>query len=240
MGRPDVRGDVKAMVDTLEEGGTAIIPGDVGYAMAGSTATALRTIFRAKGRAPHKRHAMLGTWELHEEIHVLDPASRSVVETLVLDYGLPLGVIAPFRRDHPVVRRIDDETLAASTVGGTLAMLVNNGPFHEECGRLSLERSVPLLGSSANLTGTGPKFRVEDIQQPIRDVADLVFDYGLRKFHHYRRSSTMLDFSTMEVVRIGSCYDVISETVWRHFGIELPADPGYEALPSGHLRADLA
>jgi tRNA A37 threonylcarbamoyladenosine synthetase subunit TsaC/SUA5/YrdC len=235
MGRPDVPGDAKTMVDTLESGGIAIIPGNVGYALGASTPDALSICFRTKGRAPHKRHALLGNWDLHQEIHVLDTAARSIVETLVLDHGVPLGVIAPFRRDHPVVRRIDDETLAASTVDGTLAMLLNNGPFHEECARLSLERSFPVLGSSANLTGTGTKFRVEDIQQPIIDIADVVFDYGLRPFHHYRRSSTMIDFSTMEVIRIGSCYDVISDAMQRHFGIDLPPDPGLDVLPSGHL-----
>ncbi|GAA0899522.1 Sua5/YciO/YrdC/YwlC family protein [Pseudonocardia zijingensis] len=236
MGRPDVPGDAKTVVDTLESGGIAIMPGNVGYALGATTPEALRTSFRTKGRAAHKRHALLGSWYMHEEIHVLDPAARAVVATLVLDYGLPLGVVAPFRRDHPVVRRIDDETLAASTVGDTLAMLVNNGPFHDECARLSVERTVPLLGSSANLTGTGTKFRVEDIQQPILDIADVVIDYGLRPFHHYRRSSTMIDFSTMQVIRIGSFYDVISEALQRHFGIALPEDPGFDTLPSGHLR----
>ncbi|MGK7870365.1 hypothetical protein [Falsiroseomonas sp. E2-1-a20] len=67
-------------------------------------------------------------------------------------------------------------------------------------------------------------------------VADEVVDCGLQKFHRYRRSSTIIDFRTMEVVRIGSCYEVIAEVLQRHFGVELPPDPGLEALPSGHLR----
>jgi hypothetical protein len=95
---------------------------------------------------------------------------------------------------------------------------------------------MPLLGSSANLTGTGAKFRVEDIQQPIIDAVDLVVDYGLRKYHHYRRSSTLIDFSKMEVVRIGACYELISDIFANQFGITLPADPGRDVLPSGHLR----
>ena len=46
----------------------------------------------------------------------------------------------------------------------------------------------------------------------------------------------MIDFRTMEVVRIGSCYEVITEILQRQFGVELPPDPGLDALPSGHLR----
>ena len=61
-------------------------------------------------------------------------------------------------------------------------------------------------------------------------------DYGLQKYHRYRRSSTMIDFTNMEVVRIGACYELIGDVLGRHFGVELPPDPGLEALPSGHVR----
>jgi hypothetical protein len=64
----------------------------------------------------------------------------------------------------------------------------------------------------------------------------VVIDYGLQKYHRYRRSSTMIDFTTMEVVRIGSCYELIQDVLRRHFKVELPPDPGLDALPSGHVR----
>jgi tRNA A37 threonylcarbamoyladenosine synthetase subunit TsaC/SUA5/YrdC len=114
---------------------------------------------------------------------------------------------------------------------------MNVGALEEEMARLALAETQPLFGSSANLTGTGTKFRAEDVQAPIRDCADLVIDYGLRKYHPYRRSSTMIDFTTLEVVRIGACYELIQDVLRRHFSVELPPDPGLEALPSGHTRA---
>ena len=46
----------------------------------------------------------------------------------------------------------------------------------------------------------------------------------------------MIDFTTMEVVRIGSCYELIQDVLRRHFKVELPPDPGLDALPSGHVR----
>jgi hypothetical protein len=47
----------------------------------------------------------------------------------------------------------------------------------------------------------------------------------------------MIDFTTLEVVRIGACYELIQDVLRRHFSVELPPDPGLEALPSGHTRA---
>ncbi|MQY40843.1 hypothetical protein SRB17_88760 [Streptomyces sp. RB17] len=115
-------------------------------------------------------------------------------------------------------------------------MLVNGGRLQDEVVRRSHQAAVPVLGSSANLTGTGTKFRVADIQQPILDAVDLVINYGLRKYHLYGRSSTIIDFTTMEVVRIGTCYELISDIMATQFGITLPADLGRDVLPSGHLR----
>lgn len=236
MGRHDIKGDAKRVFDTVSAGGAVIIPGDIGYATGAISGASLQRLFDAKQRAPHKRNAMAGNYDLHREVHDVGSREQEIIDAITLDADLPLCVVAPFRADHPVVAAVDAETLTASTVGDTLAMLVNGGRLQEELVRLTHAAGLPLFGSSANLTGTGTKFRVADIQQPIIDAVDLVVDYGLCKWYHYRRSSTVIDFSTMEVVRIGSCYDLIGDIMENQFGIELPADPGRDVLPSGHLR----
>lgn len=240
MGRRDIKGDAKRIFDTVSAGGAVIMPGDIGYAAGANSGARLQRLFEAKQRAPHKRNAMAGNYDLHREVHEIGRREREIIDAIALDARLPICVVAPFRADHPVVAAAGGETLTASTVGGTLAMLLNNGRLPEEVVRLTHAAGLPLFGSSANLTGTGTKFRVEDIQQPIIDAVDLVVDYGLCKYHHYRRSSTVIDFTTMEVVRIGSCYDLISDIVDTQFGIKLPADPGRDVLPSGHLREQAA
>lgn len=234
--RHDIAADAARAVATIRGGGLVILPMDVGYAGIGGCEAALTRFFRAKGRGAHKRNAMLGDLALHDELHLLDARARSMVRALVEDHDLPVAVIGGFRADHPLLRALGEAALAASTEGGTLAMLLNAGRFQGEVVRQAAALGQPLFGSSANLTGTGTRFRVEDIQPEIRAAADLVVDYGLQKFHRYRRSSTMIDFRSMEVVRIGSCYEVIADVLRRQFGVELPPDPGLEALPSGHLR----
>ncbi len=234
--RLDIAGDARRVVAAVRAGGVALIPMDVGYAGIGGCQDALMRLFRAKGRGAHKRNAMLGTLALHDELHVLDARGRDMVRCLVEDHDLPVAVISGFRDQHPLLRALGQEALAASTDGGTLAMLLNAGNFLRELVGQATAAGQPLFGSSANLTGTGPRFRAVDVQEEIRAVADVIVDYGLQKFHRYRRSSTMIDFRTMEVVRIGSCYEVIAEVLQRQFGVELPPDPGIDALPSGHLR----
>ena len=233
--RLDIPGDARRTIDVIKKGGIALVPNDTGYAMCGASMDPLKKIYDTKRRGSHKRNAMAGDLETQRDLMTLGRREQAMVEALVVDHDLPIGVIGPFRADHPLLRKLDADAVKASTAVGTLGMLLNAGPFHKELTRLSREEVVPLFGSSANLTGTGTKFRVEDVQPELRKIADITIDYGLRRYHVYRRAGTLINFSTMEVVRIGACYELIAGVLERWFDIELPADPGVDALPSGHL-----
>lgn len=235
MSRLDIAGDARRTIDVIKKGGIAIVPNDTGYACCGASMDPLKKIYDTKQRGSHKRNAMAADLETQRDLHRLSPRAQQMVEALVVDHDLPLGVIGSFRPDHPLLRKLGDEAVKASTAIGTIGMLLNAGPFHRELTRLSREELVPLFGSSANITGTGTRFRVEDIPQELKDIADITIDYGLRRYHVYRRAGTLINFDTMQVVRIGACYELISGVLKRWFDVELPADPGVDALPSGHL-----
>jgi tRNA A37 threonylcarbamoyladenosine synthetase subunit TsaC/SUA5/YrdC len=199
--------------------------------MLAATGEAARRTVSLKHRAADKRHGMMGNAEFRHDAMKLDERQHDMVDAITVDFDLPLGVIATVRKDHPIIAGIDQNTLRASMVGDTMAMLHNNGALAAELARLSLESNTAFLGSSANISGTGVKFRVEDIQPEVVEGADLVVDYGLAKYHLYQRSSTMMNFDSMEVVRIGCCYELISDVLQRYFDFQCPPDPGFEALP---------
>src|SRR6202008_833509 len=235
MARPDIKSDARRVESAICGGGVAIVQGDVGYGMLAATPDAARRTVSMKHRAAHKRHGMIGNAEFRRDAMKLDKHQHDMVDAITVDFDLPLGVIGPVRKDHPIIAGIEPNTLRAASVGDTMAMLHNNGALATELARLSLESSLAFLGSSANLTGTGVKFRVEDIQPEVIEQADLVVDYGLAKYHLYERSSTMINFGTMQVVRIGCGYELISDILLRYFGFECPPDPGRKANPFGHL-----
>ncbi|CAM3911302.1 Sua5/YciO/YrdC/YwlC family protein [Bordetella tumulicola] len=222
MSFPNIAADARRAFTALQQGGIAIFPVDVGYTIAGGSAESLARIFKAKGRAPTKLNAMVGDMTTHRALHVLDERASEMVRCITEGYELPLGAIAPYRPEHPLIQRLDPGALVGSTKDGTVAMLINAGPFHREICKLSREENHPIFGSSANLTNTGTKFRVQDIPAELLDIADVVVDYGLRKYHRYQRSATLINFATLEVVRVGSCYELIADVLARHFDVELP------------------
>ena len=225
MARPVIAGDARRAFDVIRAGGVGILPMDVGYTALGGCAEALKRIFEAKRRAPSKLNAMVADREIHRDIHIVDERGAEIVACITEDYELPLGAIAPARMDHPMLAKLSGAAIEASQKDGTIVMLLNAGPFHREICRLSREEGHPLFGSSANLSLTGTKFRIEDIEPEIMDIADIVIDHGLRKYHPYKASSTLLNVMTLEVVRFGSCYELIAEILARHFGIALPPNP---------------
>jgi tRNA A37 threonylcarbamoyladenosine synthetase subunit TsaC/SUA5/YrdC len=231
----DIAGDARRTIDVVKRGGIALVPQHTGYAMCGAQLEPLQKIFDTKRRGSHKRNAMAADLTTQREMMTLGKREQEMVEAIVVDYDLPLGVIGPFRPDHPLLRKLGDSALKASSAGGTIGNLLNAGPFHRELTRLSREEVVPLFGSSANLSGTGSRFTLEDVQPELRAIADITIDHGLCRYHMYGRSGTLINFQTMEVIRFGACYELIADVLRRWFRVDMPRDPGMAALPSGHV-----
>lgn len=231
----DIAGDARKAFETVTGGGIAIGPADTGYSICAATTDSVRRINETKGRGGHKRNAILGSAEIHRQVHVLRQDRLDMIRAVTEDYDLPLAVVAPFRADHPLMRQLDDDLVKTSTASGTIGMLLNAGAFMEELAAISLEAGRTVLGSSANISGSGTKWRVEDIQPEITGIADLIVDYGVRRYHPYRRAGTMINFDTLDVIRMGVCYESIAHVLKRHFDVDLPPDPGFEASPSGHI-----
>ena len=223
----DVAGDAARVFAALDAGGIAVVPNDIGYSVLGGSSAALTRIFRATGRQASKRNALVADAAWHRALHVCGTRGREIVQAITDDYGLPLGAIAPFRRDHPAVLACDGETIADSSQDGTIAMLLNAGRFHAALTALSYEAGRLLFGSSANLTLTGTRFCVEDTPPEITGIADVVIDHGLQRYHVYAASSTLLNVETLEVVRHGACFADIAYVLRRHFGVSLtpPREP---------------
>ncbi|MBH67591.1 MAG: hypothetical protein CMM58_04490 [Rhodospirillaceae bacterium] len=216
-----IKMDARRAFDVLKLGGIAIIPMDVGYTCVGGSGEALKKIFDTKRRQFSKRNAMVGDLTIAQELYELSQKGWDLINVITGDYGLPLGAIGPCKLDHPLLNVLDREAIAASTKDGTLVMLLNAGPFQAEIARLSLAEMHPIFGSSANLSLNGTKFRVEDIEPEICAIADIIIDHGLRKYHFYQQSSTLLNVETFEVVRRGSNYEIIADICSRRFGVKL-------------------
>ncbi len=225
-----LKADVTRMMDVLAQGGVALVPLDVAYGIVAMREAGIRKIFTAKQRSYEKPSGMFANAELSRAIHIMEPAKHDMVSELIVEERIPFSVVAPFRADHPIFRSVDPFVLQSSSKIGTIDMLLNAGQFHDEIARQVIERQTPVFGSSANTSLTGSKYRLADIDAPVRAASDISFDYGLSKHVNPEgRSSTIVDFRDFTVVRKGVCFEQLSRAFKTRFGVEIRLVPGVTA-----------
>ncbi|KAM4055765.1 telomere recombination domain-containing protein [Hirsutella rhossiliensis] len=218
---PHVCHDAQQAYQTLKSGGVIIAPTDVGYALMASTQAGIQRVFAAKGRRQDHNIGIIGTYQQHREIHLLPESKFELTRVLTEDMGMIIGIIAKFDSEnlHPRLAALDKLTLCQVTKRDTISIAVPEGPFLRELGRLCDIDPLGMLifGTSANLTGQGQRFRVEEVEPSVLASVDLVVDYGLQKWHMYGRGGVLFDAENMQVLRMGAGCEVCRDRILRWF-----------------------
>ena len=241
---PNVLHDAQQAYQTLKLGGVIIAPTDVGYALISSTQAGIQRIFAAKDRRHGHSIGIIGTYQQHREIHLLPESKFELTRVLTEDMGMIIGIIAKFDsiRLHPRLAALDTLTLSQVTKGDTISIAVPEGPFLRELGRLcdADPQGMLMFGTSANLTGQGQRFRVEDVEPTVLASADLVIDYGLQKWHMYGRGGVNFDAENMQVLRMGAGYEVFRDRILRWFPhLVKSADGSLDKFPDYRVKEPL-
>jgi len=217
-----IAADAQRVFDVVREGGVALIHLDVAYAMVARTPEAVRRVYAAKGRNFAKPMGLVGGWPAHEALHRLDAAKRAMINAITVEYDWPLSVVAPYRADHPYLAGLDPFVLQQSTTAGTLNLLLNAGALRTCLAQLCWTQAVAMVGTSANRSLTGSRFSVSHLDASIVEACDLVINYGAARYENAEgRSSTIIDFGNMRLLRLGVCGDAILELLRAQFGVTL-------------------
>ena len=217
----DIARDAERVVDTLARGGVAIFPADVGYAVVGNHEAAIARIFAAKQRSFEKQCGMFTNWVMFEQLALVNETDRALVHSLIHRHRLPISVVAPYRSDHLFFAGLTPLTRERSSRKGTIDMLMNAGALHDAIAALSWARRLPVLGSSANRSLTGSKYRAEDVEPEVRAAADLVLDYGPTRYDHPEgMGSTILEMGSLKPIRRGILFDRICDIARDETGID--------------------
>ena len=220
-GQP-IKEDAKRVFDVVRGGGVAIFPVSVGYAIVGHEEEAVARLYKAKERSFEKPCGNFCDWTLFNEAIEVDDRARAVVSAIIHDHDLPFSTMAPFRADHPVIASLPPFALQNATKAGTMDMLLNAGPLHDEIARLARENAYAVVGSSANLSLTGSKFVFDDIEDQVVQAADITIDYGRVPYDTPGGlGSSIVDLVSYETIRVGAVYDQICEIVQERFDIDL-------------------
>ena len=218
--------DARKAFRVMTSGGVAVLPLSVSYAIFAHTALGVERTYVLKQRAQTKPNGVIGNWDIFRDVLQTSQRDRDLVRCLTLDNDLPLSVIAPFDPHHDWLRTVEYGALRRATKGLTMDLLMNAGALHNHLARMSWESAQPLMGSSANLSLSGSKFTLADVQDSLKNGCDLVLGYGTSPYaNRWDIGSTIIELPSWRVLRWGGCFEQQAELVKRHFGVELPPRP---------------
>ena len=217
----DVKSDAARLVDIVARGEVGIFPTDVGYAIIGNGESAIARIFACKQRSFDKACGMFSNWDMLLTLATVGDRERAIVDAVIHEHRLPLSVVTPYRVEHRFFSKLTPVTRERTSRGDTIDMLLNAGALHDEIARLAWQREVPVLGSSANQSLSGSKYRLTDVEQAVRDEADLVVDYGDTRYSHPAgMGSSIIALPSLKPIRKGIKFDEICEIIAGRFGTD--------------------
>jgi tRNA A37 threonylcarbamoyladenosine synthetase subunit TsaC/SUA5/YrdC len=210
LGMTLVETDAKRVYATLRAGGLALVPTDVGSGLVAREEAAVRRIYELKGRPATKPCVTVANAEILAR--VAQPLAGDVYEWLAQITRLtPLAIVARAAQS-PLLDNLSPYVRGQATHAGTIALFFKPGQILERVAEPALPDGKLLIGSSANLSGTGNNYTLEEVPPVMREGVDLMIDRGPAWYRNDGQlASTILDLTTGSFLRKGINYMQIAE-----------------------------
>ena len=129
----------------------------------------------------------------------------------VVDAGLPVGIVTRPKWNSATGRSISEDCRDLLTRDGRLALFINMGGMSNVLLRVADERGVRLFGSSANISGKGNSFSIDDVPDAMLESVDIVCEAGTCKYANPERmASSIVDMDSRTLLRAGILHEEIA------------------------------
>ncbi len=202
--------DAQRVYATLRAGGLVLLPTDVGYGLVALEELAVRRIYELKGRPATKPCVTVANGDVLAR--VAQPVSDELREWLAEITRLtPLAIVTRIA-PSPFLDALTPYVRGQATHAGTIALFFKAGRILERVAELALSDGRLLIGSSANVSGTGNNYTLDTVPDAMRAGADLVLDRGPAWYRNDAQlASTILDLTTGMFLRKGINYAQIAD-----------------------------
>lgn len=208
--------DAERAYATVRDGGTVLLPTDVGYGLIACAEEGIARIYALKGRPRGKPCIAVANMAILADVaDVADQGLRAWIDRIAR--RVPIAVVNPVRRDSAMLARVTPYVRAQATTGRTIATFLNAGALVSRVAELALAEGRLVVGSSANTAFTGNNYALEDVPASIRSGVDLVLDGGPARYRNpEKHATTILDLTIGEFLRKGIEFAAI-EAAWHEF-----------------------
>ena len=211
-----IAADAHRMYTLLADGGLALARTNTGYGLVAMKSDAVRRIYELKGRSAQKPCVTVGTMTILDDVAVgVDPETRGWLSRAVARW--PMAVIAKTNRRSALLSSFEPFVASQCTKADTIATFFGVGELIASTATIAYGHGQLIVGSSANLAGTGNNYTLDAVPDSIRNAVDMEFDYGIAPFTTDKKlASTILDLTRGTFQREGVAFAEV-EASWREF-----------------------
>lgn len=183
-----------------------LAPTETGYGLVAMEPEAVERIYRLKGRPREKPCVTVATLPILDDVGAeVSPAIRAWIASVSRKW--PLAVVARTNLDSRLLAATPIAVRAQCTKDGTVALFFGVGPLLARVAELAFADGRLVVGSSANLAGTGNNGSLVEVPPSIRAGVDFEVDHGPARFANERRlASSLLDLPSGRFLREGVCF----------------------------------
>jgi tRNA A37 threonylcarbamoyladenosine synthetase subunit TsaC/SUA5/YrdC len=207
----DLEADAEEVYATLRGGGLALVPIEAGYGLVAIEEPAVRQIYELKGRPATKPCVTVASPAITASVAA--PLAPAIVDWIAaITVVSPLAVVTAVASDSVLRASQSAFVRDQTTSNATIALFYAAGRLVEMVAELARRDGRLVVGSSANLSGTGNNYTFADVPEVMVRRVDLALDRGPSggSGARDRLASTILDLTTGTFLRRGIDYDRIA------------------------------
>ncbi len=216
MNSHSIEADARRMYDLVAGGGLALARTNTGYGLIAMKSDAVRRIYELKGRPAQKPCVTVGTMAILDDVTTgINAETRGWLADAAARW--PMAIIARMNRQSPLLSSFEPFVASQCTKADTIATFFGVGDLIAGTAAIAREHGQLVVGSSANLAGTGNNYTLDAVPDSIRSAVDLEIDYGPAPYQSDRKlASTILDLTRGEFQREGVAFAEVARS-WSEF-----------------------
>lgn len=211
-----IEAEARRMYAVLADGGLALAQTKTGYGLVAMKSQAVERIYALKGRSAQKPCVTVGSMAILDDIAVdVEPETRGWLS--MAERRWPMAVIARMNRRSTLIAGFEPFVRSQCTKADTIATFFGVGALISRTAEIAYQNGQLIVGSSANLSGTGNNYTLASVPKVIRDAVDVQFDHGVAPFTSEKQlASTILDLTRGSFQREGCGFAQVQAS-WNAF-----------------------
>jgi tRNA A37 threonylcarbamoyladenosine synthetase subunit TsaC/SUA5/YrdC len=192
----------------LESGGVIISQLDVSYGFMGITPEAIGKINELKRRGKDKVTSVFGTTSLI--LRLLKCSKRQMyLAEMLEDIQYPFAFMGKINNDDNLIRALPQQMFQYLALDNSLTVFSNLGRVSRHLPLIAEAHGKLILGSSANITGTGNIYESERLPRHFIESCDLIIGNGKSKYADLKLKTVIINLFNNTIVRTGPFHQEI-------------------------------